>query len=96
MTEHNDTIAFLPDRSYVIPGRLVKQLVEAAEPAPEPSAMEKLITFLDATNIQYSWEMHSCGDSSTAQVWFRPMGSWELVFEFDSETGNHTGTYLEG
>lgn len=87
MTTPEDTIAFLPDRSYVIPGRLVKQLVEAAQPAPPPNQMELLIDFLDAANITYNWEMHSCGDQGTAQVWFRVPEGWELVFEFDNQTG---------
>lgn len=96
MTEQNDTIGFLPDRSYVIPGRLVKQLVEAAEPAPEPRHIDLLLAFLDATKTQYSWEEHSCGDSSISQVWFTLPGGWELVYEFDAETGKQVGRTLEG
>jgi hypothetical protein len=95
MTEHNDQIAFLPDRSYVIPGRLVKQLVEAAEPAPEPSDREKLIAFVNAAGIDYSWDEVICGDSGISQVWFHPPYGWELVFEFDAHTGKYLRMHLE-
>lgn len=89
MTEHNDTIAFLPDRSYVIPGRLVKQLVESAQPAPKPKALHLFIDALEIMGVPYSWEIHSCGDPDTAQVWFKVGDGWELVVEFDNETGDY-------
>lgn len=92
----NDSIAFLPDTSYVIPGRLVKQLVEAAQPAPAPRALDLFLASLDAMQIEYHWEESICVDSSTAQVWFSPQGIWELVFEFDNRTGDFTRMYLEG
>lgn len=88
MTEPKDTIAFLPDTSYVIPARLVKQLVEAAEPQPEPSAVEHLLNFLRAAGIEHGNETTSCGNPDVSQVWFSVHNGWEIVFEFDAETGD--------
>lgn len=89
--EFDDQIAFLPDTSYVIPARLVKQLVEAASPAPEPTARALLIRFLQAAGIEYGYEDISCGDPTLSQVWFNLPEGWELVFEFNSSTGEFQG-----
>lgn len=102
MTEHNeesherfdDQIAFLPDQSYVIPARLLKQLVEAASPAPEPTARALLIRFLQAARIEYGYEDTICPDPTISQVWFRLPEGWELVFEFNSSTGEFQGLSL--
>jgi hypothetical protein len=88
--------ATLVDTSYVIPGRLIKQLVEAAHPASPPRALDVFLQALDAMQVEYRWEESTCGNPRTAQVWFNPAGTWELVFEFDNQTGDFTGMYLEG
>lgn len=96
MTKHEDQIAFLHNRDYVIPGRLIKQLVEAARAEPKPRALDTFLDALEVMGIEHRWEESICGGSGTAQVWFGPQGAWELVFEFDNVTGDFTGMYLEG
>jgi len=92
----NDQIAFLPDTSYVIPARLVKQLVEAAQPTPKPSARDTLIAFLEAAGIEYRWEERICVDNGISHVWFGCKEGWELVFEFDADSGDYKDLYIEG
>jgi hypothetical protein len=95
MNEDDLSLAIPGNGRYVIPARLVKQLVEAAEPAPEPSAMELLVQFLKAAGIEYSWEIHHFKDSDVAEVWFHPPYGWELVMQFDGRTGEYTSMSLE-
>jgi hypothetical protein len=92
----NDLILTHLSNEYVIPARYLKQLVEAAQPAPKPRALDLFLKALDAMQIEYRWEESTCGNPRTAQVWFNPTGTWELVFEFDNQTGDFTGMYLEG
>lgn len=97
MNENDQIPALIADSSYVIPGRLIKQLVDAAQNnTVEPRALDLFVQALEVMQIEFRWEESICVDSGTAQVWFRPQGTWELVFEFDNQTGDFTGMYLEG
>jgi hypothetical protein len=59
-----------------------------------PDPLTQFRVALEAMNIEYDWEAHACGDSDIAQVWF-VVGGRELVFEFNSQTGEFTGMSLE-
>lgn len=91
----NDGIPIDVTRDYVIPGRAIRNLMQAMGGTPQPTDMELLMKFLDATGIDYDYEDYSCGDSSMSQVWFHPPHGWELVFTFDRETGKYREMYLE-
>lgn len=91
----DDTILTNISNEYIIPARLLKQLVAAAEPAPKPSHFELLLKFLQASGISYGCDNPSCGDSRITQIWFTPDDGWELVFTFDAETGAYQEMYLE-
>jgi hypothetical protein len=92
---NDDTIPFDPTRDYIIPARLVKQLVDAAKPNPGPTDFQRMLDMLVAFGISYGCDNPSCGDSRVTQIWFSPPGGWELVFEFDAKTGAHLGFTLE-
>lgn len=80
---------------YIIPGRVIKQLIDAVTTPKQPTDLELLLKFLDASGIEYDWEEYTCGNPDITQVWFHPPHGWELVFEFDRETGKYRDMYLE-
>lgn len=91
----NDKIPVFINNEYIIPGRVVKQLISALQDSPQPTDLELLLKFLDASGIEYDWEEYTCGNPDITQVWFHPPHGWELVFTFDRETGKYREMYLE-
>lgn len=98
MTENDQVIALLSGNDYVIPGRLIKQLVNAAvDQDKPPNARNSLLTAFKDMGMRigddYDWD-NCCGDTSIDQVWVYLPEGWELVFEFNAETGAYLGFVL--
>lgn len=92
---NEDYIAFVPDSSYIIPGRVIKQLMSSIH-NPEPvTALTRFTEALDSMGVLYQSE-NCCGNTEVHQVWFDLPGGYELVCEFDNTTEQFVGFYLEG
>jgi hypothetical protein len=98
MDENDQVLAQLSGNDYVIPGRLIKQLVNAARKQDEPpNARNSLLKAFKDMGMRiaddYDWD-NCCGDTSIDQVWICLPEGWELVFEFNAETGAYLGFVL--
>ena len=93
---NEDHIAFVPDASYVIPGRVIRILIDAIQDPPNiRTPLDKFIEALDSMGVLYQSET-CCGNTEIHQVWFDLPGGYELVCEFDSTTEQFIGFYVEG
>lgn len=93
---NEDIISFTPDTSYVIPGRIVKQLMQAVQhPEYTSTPLDRFLEALDSMGVTYNSE-NCCGNTAIHQVWFDLPGGWELLCEFSTETGEFIGFYVEG
>lgn len=92
---NDDLISFIPDNSYIIPGRLVKQLIQTLHSSEhQRTPLDRFIEALDSMGVLYQSES-CCGTPEIHQVWFNLPGGRELVCEFDNTTEMFTGFYLE-
>lgn len=97
--EHPEEVpAVLGRNEFVVGGYLVKafKLKTPLGGVIEDTPRDKLLAFLNSAGIDYRWEETSCGDPNLSQVWFNTSGGWELVFEFEADTGRYLGISLEG
>lgn len=56
--------------------------------------MARFLDLLTDMGIDHSFD-NCCGDTTMDQVWINIQG-WELVFEFNAETGKYQDMVLEG
>lgn len=98
MNENDLVPALLSGTDYVLPGRVINQLVNAArEQDKPPNARNSLLkAFKDmgmSAGTDYDWD-NCCGNPEIDQVWVYLPEGWELVFEFSAETGAYIGFVL--
>lgn len=97
---NNDDLvpALLSGNDYVLPGRVINQLINAArEQDKPPNALNSLLkAFKDMgmrTREDYDWD-NCCANPALDQVWVYLPDGWELVFEFEAQSGKYIGMVL--